>query len=628
MFSWIENATQNMEEMIADVTGEDIPIKNGNATDDILRKSKPLHYPFRLPITYLPESEIRPLSETVSQDLELVETKSEKSMYQHLFQPSHPFGEATIHDWKKQFTSNIQYLRDTQEVIQETPAEPDYKINYDMIMEIWNDTKGANAFFLEKYGYVEWTMIQSLNRSSSFLQILSIANIMSPAISLVIPVLFLLFPFLILKLRGIPITFDVYIDVLKDIAKHHFIGKALTNLSSLTIDKLLYLIMGAGFYCYQMYQNVMACIRFYNNITKVNHYMCVLREYIGQTIQNMEQFVEKHRLRPSYTEFCANTIKHICTLREYYSILEPITPVNHFIAHMGGVGYMLKCYYESYSNIDYEESLRYSFGFEGFLDNLRGISRHISAGHVSNALFDPTAACDFKDEYYPPHLSQGEQQCSNSYAGTQVGGSLEAPCIKNHCKLDKKLIITGPNASGKTTLLKATTINVIFTQQVGVGFYAKCVLNPYTHIHSYLNIPDTSERDSLFQAESRRCKSIIDIILANPVEKGFRHYGIFDELYSGTNPVEASKSAYAFLKYLTKFENVDFILTTHYTSVCSKLKKCEQIRNHKMEVVQDEHGNFEYTYKMKRGISKVQGAVKILESMNYPEEIMNTIKAL
>tara|TARA_B110000858_G_C17378871_1_gene282895 strand:- start:241 stop:408 length:168 start_codon:yes stop_codon:yes gene_type:complete len=46
-----------------------------------------------------------------------------------------------------------------------------------------------------------------------------------------------------------------------------------------------------------------------------------------------------------------------------------------------------------------------------------------------------------------------------------------------------------------------------------------------------------------------------------------------------------------------------------------------------MDVVQDEDtGKIRYTYKMKKGISKVQGAVKILESMNYPEEIMNMIK--
>ena len=609
MFSWIEpiveNAKQEMDGAIAEMTGEDIP----EAPVIKEETDSSIHYPFHLPITYLPNDDIRPLSETVGQDLELVDSKSDKSMYQQLFQPTHIFGEATIQDWKKQFTSNIQYLRDTQEIIQTTEPEPDYVLDTETLMELWKDVKESNAYFLEKYGYVEWSMISSLNHSSKFLQILSVANMMSPAISLVIPILFLVFPFLILKLRGIPITFDVYIDVLKDIAKHHFIGKALTNLSSISFNNLLYVIMAAGFYCYQMYQNVMSCIRFYNNITKVNKYMCALREYLGQTLKNMTTFIEKHQKCVSYTPFCETVGDNIIVLREYYALLEPITPTTQFAVQLGGVGYLLKCYYELYSNAKYDKSIRYSFGFEGFLDNLRGVSGHIRNGNLSHATFNNNAACSFKGAYYPLHHVQGEKG------------------VKNDCKLDKKLIITGPNASGKTTMLKTTTINIIFTQQVGAGFYTKCVLNPYTHIHSYLNIPDTSERDSLFQAESRRCKEIIDTIMDNPEGKGFRHYGIFDELYSGTNPIEASKSAYAFLKYLTKFNNVDFILTTHYTSVCSKLKKCGQIRNHKMDVIQDEDsGEIKYTYKMKKGISKVQGAVKILESMNYPEEIMNMIK--
>jgi DNA mismatch repair ATPase MutS len=268
---------------------------------------------------------------------------------------------------------------------------------------------------------------------------------------------------------------------------------------------------------------------------------------------------------------------------------------------------MLQCYYELHSNRKYEESIRYSFGFEGFLDNLRGVSSHYSTGNVSPATFDPTHACEFKQQYYPGHLD-------------------EEHCIKNDCDLDKKLIITGPNASGKTTMLKATTINVICSQQIGCGFYQDAKINPYTHIHSYLNIPDTSERDSLFQAESRRCKDIIDSINKHPATEGFRHYGIFDELYSGTNPEEATKSGFAFLQYLSKYDNVDFILTTHYTKICSKLRKNKRIRNHKMDVVQDDLGKLKYTYKMKKGVSKIQGAVRILEDMDYPEEIINSVK--
>ena len=55
-------------------------------------------------------------------------------------------------------------------------------------------------------------------------------------------------------------------------------------------------------------------------------------------------------------------------------------------------------------------------------------------------------------------------------------------------------------------------------------------------------------------------KEIIDMIHS---EKDKTHYCIFDELYSGTNPIEATKSAYAFLVYLSKFKNVN--LSWHST---------------------------------------------------------------
>jgi DNA mismatch repair ATPase MutS len=97
-------------------------------------------------------------------------------------------------------------------------------------------------------------------------------------------------------------------------------------------------------------------------------------------------------------------------------------------------------------------------------------------------------------------------------------------------------------------------------------------------------------------------------------------------LYSGTNPEEATKSGYAFLKYLSKYKNVDFILTTHYNKICVKLNKNENIQNYKMNVIENTDSKLVYTYKMKKGISKVQGAIKILEDMEYPEEIINDVK--
>jgi DNA mismatch repair ATPase MutS len=137
----------------------------------------------------------------------------------------------------------------------------------------------------------------------------------------------------------------------------------------------------------------------------------------------------------------------------------------------------------------------------------------------------------------------------------------------------------------------------------------------------------------LFQAESRRCKEIIDVVSktqkeTTPNTVQTRHFCIFDELYSGTNPLEATKSAYAFLKYLSNYDNVDFVLTTHYVSVCKRLKKYKQIKNYKMDVLPHatDENSCEYTYKIKSGISNVQGAFQILKDMNYPKEILDSMR--
>jgi DNA mismatch repair ATPase MutS len=195
--------------------------------------------------------------------------------------------------------------------------------------------------------------------------------------------------------------------------------------------------------------------------------------------------------------------------------------------------------------------------------------------------------------------------------------------VKNTIRLDKNIIITGPNASGKTTILKSSLINVILTQQMGAGFYESATFNPYHHIHCYLNIPDTSGRDSLFQSEARRCKDILDVVYENKDE---RHFCVFDELYSGTNPDEAIRSGTAFLNYLVKYSNVNCILTTHFTQMCKDLETNERIENcHMLTQLKTDAGledDFNYTYKLEKGISTICGGIKVLRDLNYPIEIL------
>lgn len=583
-------------------------------------KKEPLQTNFKLPILYLDEKEIHPLSEIVVNDLELYDTDStntntgkteeNKTMYNYLLNPTHPFSKNMVSKWNKQYTTNISFLKDSQTVIKNMneyksaiqPYKKEYDIDCDKIMEIWKETK-ENPLFLEKYNYMEWDCLKELNNSNSFLQTLSVLNMTSPILSFIVPFVILIVPFFILKMKRIPITVADYCHVLKTIAKNHVIGKTLENLQSLSFEKIIYIIVSIGFYFLQIYQNITQCMRFYRNISIINNYLMELKKYLKYSISSMENFCKINAELATYTSFCKCTKKHTETLQSFYDLLEPIQPFTPGFSKLSEIGYLLKCFYQLHSNDEYENSLKYAVGFEGYIDNLSGIRDNIELGHISFTEFSNDKKCEFKEQYYPALMDENP--------------------IKNKCDLNKNIIISAPNASGKTTMLKTTMINIIFSQQFGVGFYQSAIINPYTHIHSYLNIPDTSNRDSLFQSEARRCKEIIDIINNTDVKE--RHFCIFDELYSGTNPHESIKTSYAFLLYLSKYENVDFMMTTHLVSVCKKMKKHPKIKNYKMNVIEKPDGIFEYTYKMKKGISKIQGGILVLKGMNYPDEIIETI---
>lgn len=606
--NFLESFRDRLQEKLSDLT-------NKKDTLDVDHENliiAPIHTNFRLPITYLESSKIHSLNDVVASDLELSRvTSNDKTMYNYLFNPTHKFADEMIDEWKKYYTTDVEFLGDSQKMLTQMSYykiamdKNAYKVDYDAMMSIWKDTKLDDSF-LEKYHYMDWEILKHLNNSSSFLQAMSFINIASPVISLIIPILFFIFPFLILKIQGIPITFSVYLDVLKSIAKNHFIGKALYSMGSLSWDKLIYLLVTFALYLFQIYQNISICKRFYRNIKKINNQLTELKRYTGYSIESMEHFLHMIGDKPSYNGFKVELTVRLEHIKNLNAELSKIYEFNNSVSKFNEFGYLLKCYYEIHSNPDHEQAIRYSVGFEGFINNLCGVHDNLLNKKIAFASFDVSLNCQFTQQYYPVLMNEDH--------------------VKNDCNFDKNMIISSPNKSGKTTILKTTTINIIFTQQFGCGFYKSAVLNPYTHIHSYINIPDTSGRDSLFQAESRRCKEILDIISANNDPIKDRHFCLFDELFSGTNPEEASKAGYAFLKYLEKYENVNYILTTHYFSICKKFDKSERTQNYKMMVNVDEDGSFKYTYKIKKGISKIKGGIRVLKDMNYPTEIIRSIE--
>ena len=68
------------------------------------------------------------------------------------------------------------------------------------------------------------------------------------------------------------------------------------------------------------------------------------------------------------------------------------------------------------------------------------------------------------------------------------------------------------------------------------------------------------------------------------------------------------------------------MLTTHYLSICKHLKTSSSIQNYKMDVNVLDDGKYEYKYKLKKGISRIKGAIRVLKDLEYPSEILNDIE--
>ena len=555
---------------------------------------------FELPIFYLENKE--KLDSNIIDDLELLELNEEseerKCLLETVIQPKSKIGIDNLNKLCEYYTNNKLFLKQTQKIIK--AWKPDDKLElkqkqYDDFYELWKNIKGDENF-TDRYYYVDIEFFKFLNHSSPFLQLLSIYNLVSPILSLILPIILLLVPFFMLKFSGIAITLESYYKVLTNIFSKHALGNIFTIMEDISWEKRVYAIISVVFYFFSIYQNSIVCYRFYKNFKSIHTDLFLLRDYLTTTIENMniiEKSCVKHNtylpfLQTMYPhkEYCMNLLSELDVITEF--------DIKRLHTKSSQIGYIMKYFYEFHINKDIQNTIEFSLGLNSFMEHMNGINKLSREKFINKCKLGK--ATKMKNAYFP-YLMYNQP-------------------VKNDIDLSKNIAITGPNASGKTTILKTVLFNLIFSQSFGYGFYSDAKISPYNHIHCYLNIPDTSGRDSLFQAEARRCKEILESL-----EDGKKHFCIFDELFSGTNPTEACASSYGFIKYLINQKNIDFILTTHLTDLCKKLEPI--MDNNHMDVTKLDDFNFKYTYQMGRGISSVRGGLKVLYDLHYPEYILN-----
>jgi hypothetical protein len=663
---------------------------------------------FKHPISYSNPEKLRELPASIIEDLELLQVKPKmntansitdtpadditdnvKGLYHYVFSPKSVYGTEHLPIWSKYYTTDIEYLKQTQTLlemfdnellercIEQNTAHSNCADAFSNMKETWADFRGTGKLhdFKEKFSYVETPFLAKLNSSSSFLQFLSLYNISSPVIALLTPLIVLIIPFFVLLMRGLGVSFSEYVDILKQIISQHSVGKFLTQFETVSIEQKMYILMSVVFYFIQIYQNIMACVRFYNNIKLVHKHIHTINSYLTATGVNMSyviQLIQTYHLS-TYEPFRQELSERYRLLDEVTKALSDISPFSVSVSKFFQIGYVMKNYYSLFSQTDLNELLEYSFGFNAYMEHLTACRSFVIDGVIKKCAFiehidddegnfeparpltppvidtndvddaprdedaprddDAPRDEDTQDEpVLPPPPSPPPVPILRRKGITKISGQIYAPLkahnaanvIANDVTLDKQLIITGPNAAGKTTVIKSTLFNIIISQQIGYGFYERAEINPYDYLHCYLNIPDTSGRDSLFQAESRRCMEILHCIMENPTK---RHFCIFDELYSGTNPYEAVAAAYGYIDFISKKSKVDLILTTHYIELCELLEKrnTNAITNLHMSVCEETGA---YLYKIADGISTIKGGLKVLRDLEYPAEIIESARLI
>ena len=193
------------------------------------------------------------------------------------------------------------------------------------------------------------------------------------------------------------------------------------------------------------------------------------------------------------------------------------------------------------------------------------------------------------------------------------------PCINNPVansfSQNRGMIITGSNASGKSTFLKTTAINAILAQTINTCA-AKSYCGSYFRIFSSMALRDNLDGgESYYIVEIKALKRIMDAASAssdNPL------LCFVDEVLRGTNTVERIAASAQILTKLS-CKGVYCFAATHDIELTHLLEKYYD-NYHFEEEVKD--GDVLFSYRLLEGRAHTRNAIKLLEIIGFSEDII------
>lgn len=187
---------------------------------------------------------------------------------------------------------------------------------------------------------------------------------------------------------------------------------------------------------------------------------------------------------------------------------------------------------------------------------------------------------------------------------------LEQP-VKNSISAVRGVLLTGSNASGKSTFLKTVAVNAILAQTINTcaadGYRA-----PLFRVYTSMALrDDLAGGESYYIVEIKALKRILDAAASGegPV------LCVVDEVLRGTNTVERIAASTQILKSLG---GIFCFAATHDIELTELLQK-EFDNYHFEEDVRD--GDISFNYRLQPGKASGRNAIRLLELIGYDREI-------
>jgi DNA mismatch repair protein MutS len=177
---------------------------------------------------------------------------------------------------------------------------------------------------------------------------------------------------------------------------------------------------------------------------------------------------------------------------------------------------------------------------------------------------------------------------------------LKAPVKNDLIHHHHVLLLTGPNMSGKSTLLKSIGL-CVYLGHLGIGVPANTCAMPYFDTISIaINLKDDLKSGySHFLSEIKTLKNVVTEAAANK-----RCFAVFDELFRGTNPEDALEISKTTIHGLTNFPQSVFWISTHLHQL-KELIDLSSIGTHYIEC-QVKNNQPVFTYTLKTGWSVIK----------------------